>query len=212
MNYHGLVRPRITLYSLFHGFYSIENCFKLNRKLRVPSDEIIALCFYGQQCTVWPCMTQQHGLERPIVVFYGLVGSFIVFQGLAQSFMAFHGFVWPFYGLIWSFYGLLFENIVLNGLGWSFLAVIDPNSFGLVFSKSSCRKSLNVENFFFKCPKCGLNLSFFSWWQRFLLYVECDCHMLQMYSNGFRNCLFYWTRKQNLLFFGNAVSFFMAFR
>ena len=132
MNYHGLVRPRITLYSLFHGFYSIENCFKLNRKLRVPSDEIIALCFYGQQCTVWPCMTQQHGLERPIVVFYGLVGSFIVFQGLAQSFMAFHGFVWPFYGLIWSFYGLLFENIVLNGLGWSFLAVIDPNSFGLV--------------------------------------------------------------------------------
>ena len=39
------------------------------------------------------------------------------------------GIVWPFVAFLWShmaFYGLLWQNIVF------FLAVIDPNSFGLI--------------------------------------------------------------------------------
>ena len=36
------------------------------------------------------------------------------------------GLVWPFYGLAWHFNGLLWQNIES-----SFLAVLDPNSFGL---------------------------------------------------------------------------------
>ena len=36
------------------------------------------------------------------------------------------GLLWPFYGLIWSF-------MVFHGRISSFLAVIDQNSFGLVF-------------------------------------------------------------------------------
>ena len=39
-----------------------------------------------------------------------------------------------FYGHFIAFYGLLWQNIDLIGLLSSFLAVIDPNSFGLVYS------------------------------------------------------------------------------
>ena len=56
----------------------------------------------------------------------------MVLYGLSLSCMAFDGLVWPFYGLIWPLYGFLWQNIDLIGLVWSFLAVINPNSFGLV--------------------------------------------------------------------------------
>ena len=39
-----------------------------------------------------------------------------------------------FFGLTWPFYVLLWQNINLIGLLSSFLAIIDPNSFGLVIS------------------------------------------------------------------------------
>ena len=63
-------------------------------------------------------------------------------------FMALCGLVWPstafltFNGVLWSYmaiYGLLWLNIDFIGLISSFLAVIDPNSFGLV---CSVKKSL----------------------------------------------------------------------
>ena len=65
--------------------------------------------------------------------------------------MAFHGIVRPFYGLVWScmaFLWFLWQNIDLNGLESSFLAVIDPNSFVLVFLKtilSNIFKTLTLE-------------------------------------------------------------------
>ena len=43
--------------------------------------------------------------------------------------MALHGLVWPFYGLKWPF-------VVFCGRISYFLAVIDPNSFGLAYRKS----------------------------------------------------------------------------
>ena len=53
--------------------------------------------------------------------------------------MAFYGLLWPFmafYGHIIVFYGLSWQNIDLIGLVPSFLAVIDPNSFGLVINQN----------------------------------------------------------------------------
>ena len=53
--------------------------------------------------------------------------------------MASYDLTWPFmvlYGLIWSymaFYDHIDLNIDMIGLVSSFLAVIDPNSFGLVY-------------------------------------------------------------------------------
>ena len=64
-------------------------------------------------------LQKEHNMLNGIMVSYGLL---MVLNGL---FMAFY---------------LLWQNIVLIGLASSFLAVIDPNSFGLVnlnFEKSS---------------------------------------------------------------------------
>ena len=55
----------------------------------------------------------------------------VAFKDLLWSCPAFHGIVWPYivlYGLLWPFMATY-----RFGLVWSFLAVIDPNSFGLVF-------------------------------------------------------------------------------
>ena len=62
-------------------------------------------------------------------VIYSPIWPFMVLDGLLLSFIV---FLWSFYGLLWSFYGLLWQNIDLLGLESSFLAVIDPNSFGLI--------------------------------------------------------------------------------
>ena len=52
----------------------------------------------------------------------------MVLCDLAWSCLTYSGIVWPFV----FFYGLLWQNIDLTGLTLPFLAVIDPNSFGLV--------------------------------------------------------------------------------
>ena len=65
---------------------------------------------------------------RPCMAFYGCVWPSV----------AVYGRVWPFmavYGLVWSFYGLKWHFVVFIGRILSFLAVIDPNSFGLVIIK-----------------------------------------------------------------------------
>ena len=57
-----------------------ENCFKLNKKLRVQS----ALCFHGHM-HMWAysySIGPNFALERPIVVLYGIA--------------------WPFFGLVWT--------------------------------------------------------------------------------------------------------------
>ena len=48
--------------------------------------------------------------------------------------MPLYGLLWPFYGLLWPFMANYPEIIFLIGLVSFFLAVIDPNSFGLVTS------------------------------------------------------------------------------
>ena len=55
----------------------------------------------------------------------------MAFSGLIRSFMV----LMVLYGHIIVFYGRSWQNIDLIGLISSFLAVIDPNSFGLVQSK-----------------------------------------------------------------------------
>ena len=61
--------------------------------------------------------------------------------------MAFYGLIWPFMATyVIVFYGLSWQNIDLSGLVLSFLAVIDPNSFGLVLFKIS-KFDLNLVSF-----------------------------------------------------------------
>ena len=62
---------------------------------------------------------QDLALAWPRATYCGLLGPF-------------DGLVWPFHGPVCPLYGLLWQNINLIGLELSFLAVIDPNSFGLV--------------------------------------------------------------------------------
>ena len=62
--------------------------------------------------------------ERPIEFWM----TFFMLCGLEFSFMAFYGLECSFV----IFYGLLYQNIDFIGILWSFLAVIDPNSFGLL--------------------------------------------------------------------------------
>ena len=75
----------------------------------------------------------------------GILQISMVLHGLLLSYMAFYGLIWPcmvLYGLVWfymAFYGLSWQNIDLIGLVSlvsSFLAVIDPNSFGLVLENT----------------------------------------------------------------------------
>ena len=54
---------------------------------------------------------------------FDLFWYFMVFYGLI-------GLLWPFVAI----YGLLWQNIDFIGLLSSFLAVIDPNLFGLVWT------------------------------------------------------------------------------
>ena len=70
-------------------------------------------------------------ISRPCVAFCNLAWSYKAIYGLIWPHMILHGLLF----LIWSymvFYGLTWQNIDLIGLVSSFLAVIDPNSFGLV--------------------------------------------------------------------------------
>ena len=67
--------------------------------------------------------------------FFNLIWPFMFLYGRLWSFMA-------FYGHIIVFYGLSMQNIELIGLVSSFLAVIDPNSFGLVLIKLAKKAQL----------------------------------------------------------------------
>ena len=59
--------------------------------------------------------------------------------------MALYGLVWPcmaLFGLVWPCMALFGLFMVAYGILWSFLVVIDPNSFGLVHAwndKISCK-------------------------------------------------------------------------
>ena len=80
---------------------------------------------------VWPCMAL-YGLVWPYVAPYGLIAYHR------------HGLVWPsvfLYGILGPFYGFLSHFMVFYCRISSFLAVIDPNSFRLVFQKFSMLKS-----------------------------------------------------------------------
>ena len=60
---------------------------------------------------------------------YGRMCSFVI------VYVPLCSLVWPFHGLVavvGHFYGRLWQNIDFIGLVSSLLAVIDPNSFGLV--------------------------------------------------------------------------------
>ena len=57
---------------------------------------------------------------------------------LAWPCLTYSGLVWPFIVSYGFFYGILWQNVDLNES--SFLAVIDPNSFGLVWISSSSNK------------------------------------------------------------------------
>ena len=70
----------------------------------------------------------------------------MVLNGLVWLNVALYGFLWPctafftLYGALWShmvLYGLLWLNIDSIGLISSFLTVIDPNSFGLVYDRQA---------------------------------------------------------------------------
>ena len=70
------------------------------------------------------------GLVWQYVALYDLLWAFTVYVS------PFHGLGLPYYGLVvWRFYGRLWHNIDFIGLVSSFLAVIDPNSFGLVYNE-----------------------------------------------------------------------------
>ena len=60
---------------------------------------------------------------------------FATLHGLVWSFMVFYGHFIVFYSLSW-------QNVDLIGLVLSFLAVIDPNSFGLVVYQSVIIKAI----------------------------------------------------------------------
>ena len=65
----------------------------------------------------------------------------MILHGLLLSYMALYGHFTVFYGLSW-------QNIDLIGLVSSFLAVIDPNIFGLVKSDLMCLEA--CKNIFMK--------------------------------------------------------------
>ena len=62
----------------------------------------------------WPYRTF-HGLERPIVILYGLLWSCMILYSLLWSCMAFYGLVWPFMFLC-GFYGKISVWMGLNRL------------------------------------------------------------------------------------------------
>ena len=78
----------------------------------------------------WPWATYC-GLLWPFMVLYDLVWYFIILYGL----------IMVLYGL---FYSLIRQNIDLIGIESSFLVVIDPNSFGLVFHRKNFLKHIRT--------------------------------------------------------------------
>ena len=72
-------------------------------------------------------------LARARATYCGLVWVLVVLHDLIWHFMVFYGLFVVLYGL----FMVLWQNIDLSGLESSFLAVIDPNSFGLVLK--NCR-------------------------------------------------------------------------
>ena len=70
-----------------------------------------------------------------IIVLYGRMWPCMAVCGLLWSclcrLVVLYG-LFNFHGLVWHFYGRLWQNVDFIGLVSSFLAVIDPNSFGLV--------------------------------------------------------------------------------
>ena len=89
------------------------------------------------------------------------LSSCMAFYGLVRSYMAFCGIIRPFYGLVWPIFGLLWQNVDLIGLESSFLAVIDPNSFGLVVFKFCAKHGRFLPDLLpndtFRWDRCILN-------------------------------------------------------
>ena len=104
-------------------------------------------------CLVWPYFLL-YGLVWPYVALYGLMWPYVAFYGFMWPYVALYGllwsccFTWPFaiVGLIrlsmalcvllsscMAFYGLVTHFKVFYGRILPFLAVIDPNTFGLVY-------------------------------------------------------------------------------
>ena len=85
---------------------------------------------------VWPYVAS-YGLMKPCMALYGLVGSFCRFS-LSWPWLASFEIVRPcviYFDLVWSlwpFYGLIWHFMVGYGRISYFLAIIEPNSFGLV--------------------------------------------------------------------------------
>ena len=102
--------------------------FTPSRKLVQLASLLIAV--YG---LMWPCRTLG-GLMWPRMVLI-LLFTAMTMCGLIRISMDLYSLVWScltFYVLVRHFYGLKWHFMVFYGRILSFLAVIDPNSFGLV--------------------------------------------------------------------------------
>ena len=84
----------------------------------------------------------RYGIELPCLPFmYGWL--YVALYGIIWPFVALCGPIWFYcfcvflYGLLWHSYGFQSHFMVFNGRISSFLAVIDPNSFGLVSDSST---------------------------------------------------------------------------
>ena len=98
-------------------------CSKLNKKCA-----FVAHC--GIELPWLPCIASC-GLAWPCVALYGLFMAMTMY-GLIRISKAFCVLVWPCMAFLWLFYGLKLHFMVFYGRILYFLAVIDPNSFGLI--------------------------------------------------------------------------------
>ena len=96
-----------------------------------------SVAHYGIELPCLPCMALR-GLVWPYVALCGLMWPRMVLM-LVLTAMTMYGLVWPcmaLHDLAWTcmaFYGLKWHFMVFYGRISSSLAVIDPNSFGLVW-------------------------------------------------------------------------------
>ena len=97
-----------------------------------------------------------YGIELPFVALYDSMWPCMIFCGCAfVALLSCIAFSWSCMALEWTFmafYGRLWQNTDFNGLVSSFLAVIDPNSFGLVFLLGRFRGWVTVLTLISKNP------------------------------------------------------------
>ena len=83
------------------------------------------------------------GTNSLLYLFCPISRPFVVFCNVAWPCKVIYSPIWPFmvlYGHIIVFYGRSWQNVDLIGLVSSFLAVIDPNSFGLVQKRKAIKE------------------------------------------------------------------------